>query len=93
MMYPINMLFLTFSLSTILFFGITRRLKIGTTHNIENITELFDRCEKSLFNSGNKLLKSTCPKRDSTLLKNRKAPINKQNVLILARVSISYIVE
>ena len=69
MIYPINILFLTFSLSTILFFGITRRLKIGTTHNIENITELFDKCEKSLFNSGNKLLKSICPKRDITLLK------------------------
>ena len=92
-LYPINMLFLTFSLSTMLSFGITRRLNMGTTHSIENIIELLEMWMKSLFRSGNKLLKSTCLIRENALLKYKNAPIKTQNVLSLARVSISYIVE
>ena len=91
--YPIYMLFLTFSLSTMLSFGITRRLNMGTTHSIENIIELLEMWMKSLFRSGNKLLKSTCLIRENVLLKYKNAPIKTQNVLSLARVSISYIVE
>ena len=66
---------------------------MGTTHSIENIIELLEMWMKSLFRSGNKLLKSTCLIRENTLLKYKNAPIKTQNVLSLARVSISYIVE
>ena len=66
---------------------------MGTTHSIENIIELLEMWMKSLFRSGNKLLKSTCLIRENALLKYKNAPIKTQNVLSLARVSISYIVE
>ena len=66
---------------------------MGTTHSIENIIELLEMWMKLLFRSGNKLLKSTCLIRENALLKYKNAPIKTQNVLSLARVSISYIVE
>lgn len=66
---------------------------MGTTHSIENIIELLEMWMKSLFRSGNKLLKSTCLIRENALFKYKNAPIKTQNVLSLARVSISYIVE